>query len=53
MTDQKARKRQVRTRMAKLNVHEHAQHPERYGVIQIPTQLLIKGGQVVEQNVGG
>jgi thioredoxin 1 len=42
-----------KARMAKLNVDEHGQLAERYGIIQIPTLLLIKGGQVVEQNVGG
>jgi thioredoxin len=42
-----------KARMAKLNVDEHGALAERYGVIQIPTLLLFKNGQVVEQNVGG
>jgi thioredoxin 1 len=42
-----------RARMAKVNVDENGALAERYGVIQIPTLLLIKNGQVVEQNVGG
>jgi thioredoxin 1 len=42
-----------KARMAKLNVDEQGALAERYGVMQIPTLLLIKGGQVVEQNVGG
>jgi thioredoxin 1 len=42
-----------KARMAKLNVDEQGALAERYGVMQIPTLLLIKGGQVVEQNIGG
>jgi thioredoxin 1 len=42
-----------KARMAKLNVDHHGEVGERYGIIQIPTLLLFKGGQVVEQFVGG
>lgn len=38
--------------IAKLNVDENPQTAAKYGVMSIPTLLLIKGGQVVKQMVG-
>ena len=41
-----------RLRIAKLNIDENPQTPPKYGIRGIPTLLLFKGGQVVEQRVG-
>ncbi len=39
-------------RVGKLNVEDNPDVPTRYNVVTLPTLLLIKGGQVVEQRVG-
>lgn len=39
-------------KVAKLNVDENKQTPSKYGVRGIPTLMLFKGGQVVDQIVG-
>src|SRR4051794_27714503 len=39
-------------RVAKVNIDENQDTPQQYGVRSIPTLLLFKGGQVVEQIVG-
>lgn len=41
-----------RVTIGKLNVDEHGQTAMRYNIRSIPTLLLFKGGQVVEQRVG-
>ncbi|MCC7175529.1 MAG: thioredoxin [Bryobacterales bacterium] len=41
-----------RVKVGKLNVDENGGSAMRYGVRGIPTLLLFKGGQVVEQRVG-
>jgi thioredoxin 1 len=38
--------------VGKLNVDQHPNTPGNYGIRGIPTLLLFKGGQVVEQIVG-
>jgi thioredoxin 1 len=38
--------------VGKLNVDENPNTPANYGIRSIPTLLLFKGGQVVEQIVG-
>ncbi len=38
--------------IGKLNVDEHKEISSRYGIMSIPTVLLFKGGEVVEQFVG-
>ena len=38
--------------VAKLNVDENPEMPGKYGVRGIPTMILFKGGQEVEQIVG-
>jgi thioredoxin 1 len=38
--------------IAKLNVDENPQFTQQYQVMSIPTMLLFKGGQPVEQLVG-
>ena len=39
-------------KVGKMNTDEHPSTPMRYGIRGIPTLLLFKGGQVVEQRVG-
>jgi thioredoxin 1 len=41
-----------RVRVAKVNIDDNQDTPQRYGIRSIPTLLLFKGGQVVEQIVG-
>lgn len=38
--------------VGKLNVDEHGETAQGYNVMSIPTFLLFKGGQVVDQMVG-
>ena len=39
-------------RVAKMNIDENPETPSKYAVRAIPTLLLFKGGEVVEQLVG-
>jgi thioredoxin 1 len=39
-------------RVGKVNVEEHPDVATRYNVVALPTLLVLKGGQVVEQRVG-
>ncbi|MCK5690592.1 thioredoxin [Myxococcota bacterium] len=41
-----------KVQIAKMDIDEHPQTPGEYGVRAIPTILLIKDGEVVEQLVG-
>ena len=41
-----------RAKVAKLDVDESPELAQRYGVQSIPTLLVFKGGQVVEQRIG-
>ena len=41
-----------KVKVAKLNVDDNRQTPTRYGVRGIPTLMLFKDGQVVDQIVG-
>lgn len=41
-----------KVKIVKLNVDENNQTPKRYGVRGIPTLMLFKDGQVVDQVVG-
>lgn len=41
-----------KVKVAKLNVEDNKETPTRYGVRGIPTLMLFKGGQVVDQIVG-
>jgi thioredoxin 1 len=43
---------QGKAKIGKLNVDENGQVAMRYNIRGIPTLLLFKGGQVVEQRVG-
>ncbi len=41
-----------KVKIAKLDVDEHQQVPQQYGIRSIPTLLLFKGGRVVDTIVG-
>ncbi len=41
-----------KVKVAKMNVDENAKTPTRYGIRAIPTLIIFKGGQVVEQITG-
>ena len=41
-----------KAKVAKLDVDESPEVAQRYGVQSIPTLLVFKGGQVVEQRIG-
>ena len=39
-------------KVGKLNIDEHQEVPQKYGIKSIPTLLLFKGGRVVDMIVG-
>jgi thioredoxin 1 len=41
-----------RAKVGKLNVDDHGEVAARYGIRSIPTLLVFRGGEVVEQRVG-
>jgi thioredoxin 1 len=41
-----------KVKVGKLNIDDHMQVPQKYGIRSIPTILVFKGGQVVGQIVG-
>ncbi|HVE85027.1 MAG TPA: thioredoxin [Myxococcales bacterium] len=41
-----------RLKVAKMNIDDNQDTPQQYGIRSIPTLLVFKGGQVVEQIVG-
>jgi thioredoxin 1 len=41
-----------RVKFAKMNIDDNQNTPQQYGIRSIPTLLVFKGGQVVEQIVG-
>jgi thioredoxin 1 len=50
--DELAGEYQGKARIAKVNIDDHQDLAVRYGINSIPTLLLFKGGQVVNQSVG-
>lgn len=50
--DDIARRYKGKLKVGKMDVDEHQQVPQNYGVRSIPTLLLFKGGQVVGTVVG-
>ncbi len=52
LVDEMATKYKGKLQVMKMNVDEHPNTPGRYAVRAIPTLLLFKGGQVVDQVVG-
>src|SRR3989304_9147842 len=53
IVDELATEYEGKVKITKMNVDENPSTPSKYGVRGIPTLLLFKGGQVVEQKVGG
>ncbi|NMO17287.1 thioredoxin [Pyxidicoccus fallax] len=47
-----AAKYQGQVKFTKLNIDDNQDTPQQYGIRSIPTLLIFKGGQVVEQIVG-
>jgi thioredoxin 1 len=41
-----------KVKFAKLNIEEHQDTPQQYGVRSVPTLLVFKGGKVVRQLIG-
>jgi thioredoxin 1 len=41
-----------RVKIAKMNVDENSSTPSKYGIRAIPTLILFKGGEVIEQITG-
>lgn len=52
LVDQLAEENQGKVNVFKMNVDENPDTPVKYGVRGIPTILLVKDGQVVDQLVG-
>ena len=50
--EQLAEEYQGKLKVCKVNTDEHPNAPSQYGVRGIPTVILFKDGQVVDQNVG-
>ena len=41
-----------KAKVGKMNVDENQKYPEKYGIMSIPTSMIFKGGEPVEQMVG-
>ena len=52
VVDKLADQMSAQVRFVKMNIDENQQTPQRYGVMAIPTILVFKGGEVVQQHVG-
>ena len=52
VVDALAREFEGRVVVGKLNVDDHPDVANRYGIRSIPSLLLFRGGQVIEQRVG-
>ena len=50
--DELAAEYEGKVKVTKMNVDENPMTPSKFGVRGIPTLILFKGGQVVEQKVG-
>jgi thioredoxin 1 len=50
--DQLASEYKGKVKVAKMDVDEHQQVPQQYGIRSIPTLLVFKGGRVVDTIVG-
>jgi thioredoxin 1 len=42
----------AKVKVVKLNTQDNPEVPGRYGIVSIPTFILIKGGEVVHQIMG-
>ncbi|MEJ2672422.1 MAG: thioredoxin [Deltaproteobacteria bacterium] len=52
VVEELARDYEGKVKVAKMNVDENAKTPTKYGIRAIPTLIVFKGGQVVEQITG-
>jgi thioredoxin 1 len=52
LVDEMATKYKGRLQVVKMNIDENPNTPSQYAVRAIPTLLVVKGGQVVDQLVG-
>ena len=52
VVEELARDYQGKVKVAKMNVDENAKTPAKYGIRAIPTLIIFKGGQVVEDMTG-
>ncbi|MFL5321199.1 MAG: thioredoxin [Myxococcaceae bacterium] len=52
VVDELASQYKGKVRVAKMNIDDHQDTPQQYGIRSIPTLLMFKGGRVVEQIVG-
>jgi thioredoxin len=52
LVDQVAEENQGKLKVVKMNVDENPETPAKYGVRGIPTLILLKNGQLVDQLVG-
>lgn len=52
LVDKVAEENQGKLKVVKLNVDENPETPARYGVRGIPTLILLKDGQLVDQLIG-
>ena len=50
--DELAKEYKGKLKVAKLDIDNHQQVPQKYGIRSIPTLLLFQDGRVVEQRVG-
>ena len=50
--DEIAREYKGKVKVAKLDIDNHQEVPQRYGIRSIPTLLVFKGGKVVDTLVG-
>lgn len=52
IVEELAREMEGKAKVAKLNVDENQVTAEKYGVMSIPTIIIFKGGQIIEQISG-
>ena len=52
VVEELARDYQGKVKVAKMNVDENAKTPAKYGIRAIPTLIIFKGGQVLQQVTG-
>ncbi len=52
VVEELAKDYQGKVKVAKMNVDENAKTPAKYGIRAIPTLIIFKGGQVVDQITG-
>lgn len=43
---------QTDVKIVKMNVDENSEHPQKFGVMSIPTVIMFKGGEEVDRKIG-